>query len=523
MGILLSLAALAIAAAGGLGVVLLLSSRPSDLNPARVLGTALIAGAGLVSLSSFLLGFLFQGFWLRAAVVAVCLIPLWFAWRQGKLVRLRLPIEPIPFPRLLLFAAPVIPICFLTWLSLYRDLAWDGLFNWESKARVAFLNGGALPLDYYTSGYPFFHNRYPPLLPLLEAWIYGFLGHIDQSMIKLIGPYFFVAAILLLISVVNRESKARWTALLVILPFLLVPGVVTGEGAATTGYADFPLSAIYLCAVIYCVEYWRTRSAESARLLGVSAMLLPFVKSDGLVLLLCVVVAAAPLILRDRSWKAGAWMVLPGLCTGLGWAAAMEILGVPRESDFARFTPAVLIHNWSRAKPVLFWTLEELANWNRWSLLWPFALAAVVLLIMRRKRSEWFPWAVLVLMPMLLFPCAYFFSAWNPWEPHVKSSLPRLLLQIAPSAALMIGVTFASLVDDWTPAPRPMTAANETPESIEVLLRDAAEILAPTGLTVEDLRRAHSSRVSGKAADGPATSPPGKRPTPAARKKARGR
>src|SRR5262249_49330942 len=158
-------------------------------------------------------------------------------------------------------------------------LLWDGLFNWESKARVAFLNDGAIPLHFYGPGYVFLHKAYPPLVPVLEAWIYGFLGREDQSMAKWIGPYFYLAVLLLLISVARRTRCKDWSAILVIVPCLLVPALVLGEGSATSGYADFPLAAIYLCAVLHLTAYWQTGSLGSARLAGIASMLLVFTKS----------------------------------------------------------------------------------------------------------------------------------------------------------------------------------------------------------------------------------------------------
>jgi len=342
-----------------------------------------------------------------------------------------------------------IPLAFATWLSLYREgLDWDGLFNWASKARIAFLYHGAIPLRYYRAPDDFFHRTYPPLVPVFESWIYGFLGRIDESMIKLIGPYFYLAAALLLISAAYRESRRRWLGILVVLPFLLVPGLLKGDGSAASGYADFPLAAAYLCTVVYVVEFWRNRTLESARLAGVSAMLLPFIKADGAVPLLCVAVAVVPLVIGERRWKAGAWIILPGMAVALGWWAFWKLNGVPRPGDFAAITPAVFLSHLDRAKPLLSWTFEELTTWGRWGLLWPLVAAALGGFFLYTRRSRWYPWFATVGLPLVLYPCAFFFSAWNPVEAHVKSSINRLVLQVAPAAALLVGTALAEFVEN---------------------------------------------------------------------------
>jgi hypothetical protein len=268
----------------------------------------------------------------------------------------------------------------------------------------------------------------------------------DQSAIKLIGPYFYLAVALLVLSVANRTRQWRWSGLFVVLPILLLPALMMGQGSASSGYADFPLSAVYVCAVVYCVEHWRTRSAESVRLLGLSAALLPFTKVDGIIPLSCLALAIVPLLIRGRKWKLVAWAILPGFGIWLGWSALMRVLGVPREADFARFTPAVFLSHVDRARPLALWTLRELTAVRRWSLLWPLVAAALAYLVLCKEKWRWYPWVATVCLPLALYPCVYFFSAWDSFEMHLWVSLPRLFVQVAPAAALMVGVVLAEVM-----------------------------------------------------------------------------
>jgi hypothetical protein len=245
MGIFLSLVALSIAFVGGLGVVLLLRSHESKPDICGVCGTALVLGAGLVSLSSFCLGFLIQGVPLRCAVTGICLGAAGYAWKRRNWALPAFPgLRRFTAPQAIVIALVAAQMGFVTWLALYREsLGWDGLFNWESKARVAFLNGGAIPLQYYTSNYDFFHRSYPPLVPLLEAWIYGFLGRMDQSTIKLIGPYLYLAVTLLLLSVANRTRQWRWSGIFVLRRFSAL-GDLRVWGGALRGILANPIHGI---------------------------------------------------------------------------------------------------------------------------------------------------------------------------------------------------------------------------------------------------------------------------------------
>jgi hypothetical protein len=163
MEILLSLIALLIAFSGGLGMVLLLSPVNSRGPLGEICGTALILGAGIVSLLSFGLGFLIQGSLLRWTITSVCAALLALGCKRHR----RALVEEWRWPQLDAAALTtaivvVLQLALVTWLSLYRyHLGWDGLFNWESKARITFYNDGAMPLQFYTSGISFFHNGYP--------------------------------------------------------------------------------------------------------------------------------------------------------------------------------------------------------------------------------------------------------------------------------------------------------------------------------------------------------------------------
>jgi hypothetical protein len=57
------------------------------------------------------------------------------------------------------------------WWSLNRPLGHDGFAIWDLKARIAYLNGGAIPLSYFFDSTRIWsHPEYPLCLPLVQAW-----------------------------------------------------------------------------------------------------------------------------------------------------------------------------------------------------------------------------------------------------------------------------------------------------------------------------------------------------------------
>src|SRR4051794_26300973 len=133
-----------------------------------------------------------------------------------------------------------------------HGLGWDGLLNWEVKARYAFLNGGVLPPAYFSSEtHVITHPAYPLLIPLTELWLYLWMGEANQFWIKLIFPLYYAAGAILLAITARHLTNSRWPGLLAAVLFFFIPFLSTAPGSATGGYADVPLSVLYLATTSY--------------------------------------------------------------------------------------------------------------------------------------------------------------------------------------------------------------------------------------------------------------------------------
>src|SRR5262249_22956790 len=157
-------------------------------------------------------------------------------------------------------------------------------------------------------------------------------------------------------------------------------------------------------------------------------------KSEGSISLLLIALAVLPKVVRDRDWRAGFTMLAPGIAMWFGWSAFLKLTHSFPEHDFRSPTPANILAGIHRVPDLIRWTFEELVAGGHWALLWLFPFAAVVLMARRNPLAEWYPWAVNILTPLVLFPPTYILSGWDPVEPHLKSSLWRLWLHTAPAA-----------------------------------------------------------------------------------------
>jgi hypothetical protein len=78
-------------------------------------------------------------------------------------------------------------------------------------------------------------------------------------------------------------------------------------------------------------------------------------------------------------------------------------------------------------------------NWERWSLLWRSAFV-YTFVCLKQPAQTTVVLLLTVVLPVLLYPALYLFSAWSPYTDHLHTSLPRLLLQVSLVAILIIGL-----------------------------------------------------------------------------------
>ena len=90
-------------------------------------------------------------------------------------------------------------------------------------------------------------------------------------------------------------------------------------------------------------------------------------------------------------------------------------------------------------------TIQELIAWDRWGILWIATLAAAVFLATQRKRINSYRLVVNALLPLILYPCVFLFSAWGQVEVHMAVALSRLLIHNGLNAVLLVSTAVAIL------------------------------------------------------------------------------
>lgn len=317
---------------------------------------------------------------------------------------------------------------------LYPVWAWDAISTWAFKGKVFYLRQ-TLDLSGFEA-----HNYYPNLVPLLLTYLYLWLGEVNDHLAEVVFPLAGLSLLLLLFGLVSRLGLSRPQALGVTAWF--ATGGRTLLEHLHIAYADLTLTYYTLGAAGLMYLWLSGRSAGGTlTLAGFFLAGMCWTKFEGPPLALTVLLAAALTLawLRPKHLRRR-FLALAGLggCLILGylpWRLFMWSRGIETGTDhILGFYPQQLL----QAVPSFLWAL---VNPGYFGFLWP---AAALALILCRKRLFSTPLFYLPLFlggNFLAILLAYAVAPTAPFEfpLYVRATLDRLLLHLAPVAAVLLG------------------------------------------------------------------------------------
>ena len=424
----------------GFGMTLSIFARGDRINLVECVCLSWLLGCGIVSSLLWICGGFCSGLLLQIVVTGACLLMAIAGWRVKWRANARfyLP-RAVTVTEWILAGIIVIEIAILIFVAFKHTLGWDGLLNWEIKARYAFLNGGTIPASYYSSpGRMFSHPEYPLGVPFTELWLYLWMGEPNQFWVKIIFPLFYAACAPLLALLVTRLSGNRLVGLLsaALLPF--VPSISASPGGIVVGYVDIPLSAFYLAAVGYLMLWFKTTDVRFLLVFAACSASLTWIKSEGIILWGVIVLVGFVLSIAKRRLAHFSMSVVPGLMVILVWRIFLRAVQVWPHSEFD-LSFSALRENIGRLRDIAGILLAELSSTVHWSIFWLIAAVAVIYLCASRQLER-IALACAVVVPVALYSAIYVFSTWPSYSAHMTSSVPRLLLHVMPVGWLAIGL-----------------------------------------------------------------------------------
>lgn len=315
-------------------------------------------------------------------------------------------------------------------------LGWDALMTWEWKSRLAFLNGGSLPAAYFSDPrYDLSLPRYPLQLPYVGSWLYLCLGRFDQAWIRVIGPFYYLAGIFVVAGACQRLHGSRPLGLCAGAAMFFVPYFFAGTWGMFAGYADLPLGVLLVAAVSRIPA---ESGAAQARLLGILAALLPWMKREGQHLWVIVMVLALIQVWQAKAWKRLPWIVLPGILVIIVFHGLLALLQAVPYSDVVTVSMGQLGERLGRLSFVGARLFAKALDFEAWSLLWPGALAAAVALLFQRRYQFAITFGGALVLCWLLLGTGYIVGFPHDFESMIAVTIDRIVLQFAPLAVLTI-------------------------------------------------------------------------------------
>ena len=442
----LLVATLTVAVAGFGLTMLLVQRRPTIWENCAL---AWLFGTAVVSLGLWIGGFLLRGIALQITVAGICVVIGALGFRRWRTFSREQRTSSTKKAEIVFIVLFVIELMSIFLMSFLRPLGWDGIIVWEIKARYAFLNGGVIPAAYFGDVSRWFsHPDYPLLLPLTETWFYLWIGDCHQFWIKFIFPFWYGAAMSILLLAAEELSGKRWIGWMIVLLFPLVPCVHDAQGGFQVGYADAPLSAIYLAAIFYLLRFIRDGSNDAMTLFIALGATLLWMKQEGVVLWPAISLCGAIAIRQRRNIWTAVLSVLPGACLIALWRIFLRAVHVLPPQDFLPVTLGVLRNNIQRTGTILYHLFLQLIRWPDWDIFWLLVATAMIGLLAykRSARAAMLIW--LFIAPLVCYCASYVFSRFGVgiargmpdyiW--HIETSLTRLLIQLAPVGWLLIAL-----------------------------------------------------------------------------------
>ncbi len=300
---------------------------------------AVLVGASLVALAQLVLALFGFGFSAVPAVLAVAAIAA-IALRASQTPGTECKTKVVPVDRRERLGWALLGLVLLGALVrsvLVPESGWDAYSHWGLRAQ-AFADAGTI-VNAHSE-----HEYYPPLVPLLEAWLYLHRDLVSIDAAKTVWAVIGSAFGVCLAWHLRLALRAAWLA-----PYLAAGIVLTATALIEgfwTGQADLALTAYLTLATLAA---WRWQQAPGRGwlaqivLFGAAAALTKFEGLPRIGIVAAVVVVEGVLARRPRIWVPALALAVPALLVSLLWLAVETTHGIaPNDEHVGTLQPLAI-------------------------------------------------------------------------------------------------------------------------------------------------------------------------------------
>ena len=340
----------------------------------------------------------------------------------------------------------VFNICYVLLVAISTPFtAWDTWTHWGYKAKIFFSKRTIDNHIFRKVGEGGCYNPdYPLLIPLLESYIWIFLGNLYEPYAKLLGVLYYVCILIIFYFGLKKIYKRSFA-----LGFTLVLSSLPGISLlAPIGYADVPMGFYITAAVIYIWLYLKDKDFSylllGALFLGIGM----WTKKEGISQWFAVV--SSIIFLRfikqiDLSKKSIIFLIALPLILILPWIIFRISHGLTKFAYYDPVEPFSLLEP-KRLPMILSLLVQQLIDVWQWNLLWIIFIITLFISFRRSKAENMFL-LYFILLQMTIYVVVHFLLP-NELERlrwHILNTFDRIFAQIAAIVLFFIAQQLSSI------------------------------------------------------------------------------
>ena len=425
-------------------------------------GTGYLAGAFVLTLWMRLLslaGVRFGAIAIALPLVVAGAALAWLGWRRhghALTAAMRAALRGLFLPPGLSGVARIVWWLLLGWLLLRFALLglevawqplypWDAWIQWATKARVWYELGQIVPFArreawFAGNGAVYFDAspEYPPTVPLLQTWACVALGRWDDTLMN--WPWWQIAAAMALTMYGGLRSVGIGSLTALVGTFFVASLPLANVHVALAGYADLPLAAYYLAAVLALLRWQEHRDPRDAGLMLLLALACTQIKNPGFFWALTLVPGFAVALWPRHAVKFAA----------IAFGSALLLLLVLARTSVTIFNYR-LHFDFDPAWVALGESFFLLGNWH---LLW-YGVIAIAALVWRQLLGPRLAPLTIVIAGGVLFLFVVFgFTNARAWVED-QTTVNRATLHFAPAIVVFLMLAFRAFSERWAAAHAP--------------------------------------------------------------------
>lgn len=317
--------------------------------------------------------------------LALLVVNLAIYFKDGKNIRIK-PIKIKDESNRTLKIFLILGITFEILYALFRALikpieSYDAIAIYAIKAKIFYL-AKSIPADFFSNlALHFPHPDYPLNIPLSETLVYLFLGNLNDQLVKILFPLYFIGILVMLYYAIRRFASNNYS---LIFTFLLA-SVPQFNAYATNGYLDLPLAYYYFLSTLFLFRWFKNEDEIQFLLLSaVMVSLSAWTKNEGLmycainiILILIFFMLEHKMTRRELSCLAvyiGMILIIQLPWLWVKWAAHLANSDIG-PIDIDSFNLAKLLH---KAGSIVYEFQRQIFGPKKWNILWPLVLFILI-------------------------------------------------------------------------------------------------------------------------------------------------